>query len=138
MPLNKYFRRPAVIVLVGLCVAWLFCEVMRAQTEADAIRSHQAQWNCWAQESRKVARCRALWQPVIEDADYCDEAVLACKANGADARVNATNERADLWRVITAWHRLALLVAVVGLLSWWAIVQPVPRMLQRTRRQETR
>ncbi len=134
MNLKGLLRRPSLAIFLGLCVAALFCEVMRMKTETAAIQSHQARWDCWAQESSKVARCRDLWKPGLEDANYCDEAISACKVNGSDGRVDKASARADLWRVITAWFRLALLVATVGFIAWWAIVRPARRMLRRTMR----
>jgi len=132
MPLNDYINPPLFAALVGLCGALIFCETMRAQADSDAIQAQEAVWNCWTLESGKVPRCR---ERGLEDVNDCDEAVLACKASGEDEHASEAVERDLMWTRISAWLRLVLLVAFLGLLAWMGLAPPIRRVMRPRSRQ---
>lgn len=127
MPLLNYLKRPFVVAAVVLCCASLLCEV-RLRLAVDAlIQAHQARWNCWTEESSKVARCNELAKLKPTDANYCEEAVSACKARGMYENVADAEAHHSLWQRLAASARLAWLAAILGALIWVGLVRPVRR-----------
>jgi hypothetical protein len=98
--------------------------------EAAALQSHQVRWDCLAKESGKVPRCRELAKLKPDDADYCEEAVSSCKAQGVYENLHEADERLSVWGELSHVLRLALLAATFGSLTWVGIVQPIRRMLR--------
>jgi len=124
MPIKRYVSWALATAFLCLCGATIFCETMRAQAEAAALQLHQARWDCLTLESGKARRCRALNERHSEDADYCPEAVSACKTAGAYRNVELADEHHSKWDRITRSLRLALLVATASLIIW---ISSLPR-----------
>ena len=112
----KVVKRPVVIAALALACASLFCEWMRVRYEEAQLQTHQSRWDCWAAESRKVARCVELSKENPVDADFCVEAVLACRANGAEAAVERADEGQSTWLRLAAVFRLTWMLAAIGCL----------------------
>lgn len=134
MALKPHLKPLAGAVFVVLCVASLVAEVMRARTAVSDIQSHQARWDCLAQESGKVPRCVELAKRQPEDANYCEEAVSKCAARGAYKDAADADQRHLLWNRLAAWLRVALAVAASGTLARVWIVSPARRRLFRSTR----
>jgi hypothetical protein len=105
---------------------------MLAQAENEAIQSHQARWDCLAQESSKVPRCRQLARLGPDDADYCDEAVTVCKTKGVYGKTAQADERLSMWHNLAGLVRLAVFASVVCSLVWFGLVRPIRRMTGST------
>jgi hypothetical protein len=128
MHLEKTFKRPSVVLLVGLCATSLVCEVMRIQSGGTALIAHQAHWDCLARETAQVPRCMSLTKlGPRDDADFCEEAVARCKASRTYDDVDRADARYDMWFRLTVWLRLTLFAGAIGSLAWIGIVKPIRR-----------
>jgi len=127
---RKLLARPAFVLVIGLCTASLACEVMRLQADATLLRSLQARWDCLAHETAQVPRCVALARlGPHDDADFCDEAVLRCRALGTYAQADEAVARYFMWLRVAIAMRISLFAGLVGSLAWMAIVKPIRRRL---------
>lgn len=97
---------------------------------AALVQAHQARWDCWAEESSKVARCNELAKLRPTDADYCEEAVSACRVRNMYKNVADAEAHHALWQKLALSVRLAWLAAVLGSLVWIGLVRPVRRWLE--------
>lgn len=119
MHLDFKIKRPAVLLLAGLCTFSLVCEVMRVQNDEADLRAHQARFDCLVGETGHVPRCVSLLkQRPMDDADFCEEAVARCKAGPTYDGVDKAEARRDTWFRLATWSRLATFVGVVGSLAW--------------------
>ena len=128
-PVNT-LKRAVVVAVIGLCCASALVELMSLRAEDAVLESHQKRWDCWAEQSHRVPRCVELAKLNPEDADYCSEAVSACKASGAYDAVVDAEARQFSWRKLGAAVRLLWLVATFSFLVWVALVQPIRRLLR--------
>lgn len=107
---------------------------MLIQTDEALIQSHQARWDCWSGESSKVPRCNELAKLKPDDADYCEEAVSACRARGMYENITNVEARYSIWHGLAVALRLVWLLAVLGSLVWVGLVRPIRRRLQGAER----
>jgi len=121
-----------IVVFVVLCMASLTAEVMRVRASALDMQSHQARWNCLALESGKVPRCVELAKRRPEDANYCEEAVSKCTALGMYRESADADQRQLMWDRLSAWLRVLILLAALGLLGRVLILKLARRRLLRT------
>ncbi len=124
---EKRFPRAPVVVLVFLCLASLITEALMSQSEGALLQSHQARFDCLALESARVPRCKeeAKLHPI--DADYCEEAVLACKAKGTYERASDSEHEYFTWGLIARSVRIVLAVFTISFLLWFALLRPLKR-----------
>ncbi len=129
MRANPPVRKLLVILAVSLCAAALGCEFLRARVEAAVVQSHEERWDCLARESNKVPSCiaQAKLAP-SEDADYCGQAVTACKTNGRYAEASRAEERFFMWDWLARLFRFVVLAVVACSLLWFAVVRPLRRL----------
>ena len=126
MRLTSLLKRPAFVLALSLCAASLVCEAMLAHAERATLAAHQARWNCLAEETAKVPRCVALTKlGPREDADFCGEAVVRCRARGFEDDMADAYGRRNLWFGMAIKLRIALFAAAVGSLAWVGIVRPI-------------
>ena len=126
-------KPPLAILLACLCTASLVCEAMRAQAGGAVQKAHQARWDCLSRETAKVSRCvESIKQGPRDDADFCEEAVARCKANGTYGDADQADARYDVWLRLSRWLRVVLIAGAIAWLAWSGIVQPIRRKRRTT------
>jgi len=126
---KKY--RVLIYLGIGLVIVCSVCELMLARSTTALLQYHQAQWDCLAKENARIPHCVEAHRPMVEDVDYCNEAVLACKALGAyDLVIKSDDEYATWGRTARRLRLVVLLVGVVCLV-WFGVIRRLSRKMPR-------